>query len=92
MPGRRWYANRAFGALTHFINYFQAPYGPVIPHLGPRGETPDDTYVMIKHGQIYPTEDELNTVQSLVINVEKSLKSISDVLHKECVLCCLTIC
>lgn len=92
MQDRRRYANWAFCALAHFIIYFQAPYGPVIPHLGPRGETPDDTYVMIKHGQIYPTEDELNTVQSLVINVEKSLKSISDVLHKECVLCCSAVC
>ena len=82
---RAMYANQSMAGLGPGANAGPplAPFGPVIPHLGPRGETPDDTYVMIKHGQIYPTEDELNTVQALVINCEKALKAISDIIHRE---------
>ncbi|KAK3579918.1 hypothetical protein CHS0354_012459 [Potamilus streckersoni] len=48
--------------------------------MGRPGSTPDDRHAMAKHTAIYPTEDELQSVQNLVTACEKALKSISDAL------------
>lgn len=33
---------------------------------------------MAKHSSIYPTDDEINAVQRIVVNTEKALKGVSD--------------
>ncbi|XP_014359332.2 zinc finger RNA-binding protein isoform X7 [Papilio machaon] len=53
-----------------------APYGA----LGRRGETADDRHVLARHADIYPAEDELDTIQRAVSQTERALKSLSDAL------------
>ncbi|XP_032239404.2 zinc finger RNA-binding protein isoform X2 [Nematostella vectensis] len=56
---------------------------PAIPPPRPRYDSPDDRMVMMKHGTIYPNEQELQTVQSIVSASEKALKFVSDVIASE---------
>lgn len=49
-----------------------------IPPLIRRNDTPEDLYVMAKHSDIYPQEDELQAIQKIVSNTEKALKFVSD--------------
>ena len=44
----------------------------------PRFDTQDDRLVMAKHSAIYPNEQELQAVQSIVSASEKALKLVSD--------------
>ncbi|XP_013169879.1 PREDICTED: zinc finger RNA-binding protein isoform X3 [Papilio xuthus] len=53
-----------------------APYGT----LARRGETADDRHVLARHADIYPTEEELETIQRVVSQTERALKSLSDAL------------
>ncbi|XP_053559108.1 zinc finger RNA-binding protein 2 isoform X2 [Bombina bombina] len=54
------------------------------PHLPqPRLESFDDYYIMLKHTNIYPTEQELHTVQKAVSLSERALKLVSDQLQDE---------
>ncbi|XP_072167577.1 zinc finger RNA-binding protein-like isoform X2 [Diadema setosum] len=48
-----------------------------------RAETEIDRHVMAKHGAIYPTEQELQLVQNMVSQLEKSLKGVSDHIAEE---------
>nr|XP_006823768.1 PREDICTED: zinc finger RNA-binding protein-like [Saccoglossus kowalevskii] len=43
-----------------------------------RPDTVDDRHVMAKHSSIYPTDTELQAVQSIVSSSEKALKLVSD--------------
>jgi zinc finger RNA-binding protein len=43
----------------------------------------EDRFVMGKHAEIYPEEEELTAISDLVANVERSLKQVSDVLADE---------
>ncbi|CAG5130995.1 unnamed protein product [Candidula unifasciata] len=64
------------------------PMGPMGPMMRPpfpvhpmhmrRPDTSDDRHVMTKHSFIYPTETELQAVQSIVSACEKALKLVSD--------------
>ena len=49
----------------------------------PRQDSQDDRLVMAKHKQIYPNEQELSAVQSIVSAVEKALKLVSDSIAEE---------
>ena len=49
----------------------------------PRQDSQDDRMVMAKHKQIYPNEQELSAVQSIVSAVEKALKLVSDSIAEE---------
>ena len=49
----------------------------------PRQDSQDDRMVMSKHKQIYPNEQELSAVQSIVSAVEKALKLVSDSIAEE---------
>ena len=51
--------------------------------LQPMQMTPDDKLVMAKHNSIYPTEEELKQVQSIVGTTEKALKLVSDEIAEE---------
>ncbi|XP_056642971.1 zinc finger RNA-binding protein-like isoform X2 [Diorhabda carinulata] len=43
-----------------------------------RTESSDDKHVMARHAEIYPKEDELQSIQNIVSNTEKALKIVSD--------------
>jgi len=50
---------------------------------GDSGETFNDRHILAKHASIYPTEDELLAIQTIVSACEKALKLVSDILHEE---------
>ncbi|XP_034025622.1 zinc finger RNA-binding protein isoform X2 [Thalassophryne amazonica] len=51
--------------------------GPVPPR---RPDSSDDRYVMTKHAAIYPSEDELQSIQKIVSITERALKLVSDII------------
>nr|CAG4650831.1 EOG090X037N [Simocephalus serrulatus] len=62
--------------------YYIPPTGPMsmgIPNPAMRKpESNDDRHVMAKHAEIYPSDVELEAIQTLVSYVERSLKLVSD--------------
>ncbi|XP_008417505.1 zinc finger RNA-binding protein isoform X1 [Poecilia reticulata] len=75
--------------------YIQGPPGPPgllgvrpgLPGLQPQGPMPprrpdssDDRYIMTKHAAIYPSEDELQSIQKIVSITERALKLVSDII------------
>lgn len=65
--------------------------GPRGPHMrgpppffgmmpGRRPESSDDRHVVAKHAEIYPKEEELQTIQRIVSHTERALKFVSDAL------------
>ncbi|XP_077600375.1 zinc finger RNA-binding protein-like isoform X1 [Stigmatopora nigra] len=56
------------------------PHGPVPPR---RPDSSDDRYVMTKHASIYPSEDELQSIQKIVSITERALKLVSDIITDE---------
>uniref|UniRef100_A0A3Q2PD06 Zinc finger RNA-binding protein n=1 Tax=Fundulus heteroclitus TaxID=8078 RepID=A0A3Q2PD06_FUNHE len=63
------------------------PQGPLGPPglLGPprRPDSSDDRYVMTKHAAIYPSEDELQSIQKIVSITERALKLVSDIISDQ---------
>ena len=66
--------------------------GPTPPHTPPhtppqmmmrRPDSSDDRHVISKHGLIYPTDEQLASIQKQVSIVEKGLKAVSDGLEGE---------
>ncbi|XP_071745567.1 zinc finger RNA-binding protein-like [Lepeophtheirus salmonis] len=58
-----------------------APVQPYVQSFGFRGKmSVDDHYVITKHKNIYPKDDELEYILKLVTQVEESLRSCSDAL------------
>ncbi|KAI9543712.1 hypothetical protein NQZ68_008759 [Dissostichus eleginoides] len=53
------------------------PQGPVPPR---RPDSSDDRYVMTKHAAIYPSEDELQSIQKIVSITERALKLVSEII------------
>ncbi|XP_041855018.1 zinc finger RNA-binding protein [Melanotaenia boesemani] len=53
------------------------PQGPMPPR---RPDSSDDRYVMTKHAAIYPSEDELQSIQKIVSITERALKLVSDII------------
>lgn len=45
-----------------------------------RPDSSDDRYVMTKHAAIYPSEDELQSIQKIVSITERALKLVSDII------------
>lgn len=43
-----------------------------------RPESSDDRHVMARHSEIYPKEDELQSIQRIVSHTERALKMVSD--------------
>ncbi|XP_031205683.1 zinc finger RNA-binding protein 2 isoform X3 [Mastomys coucha] len=50
---------------------------------GRRPESSDDRHVMSKHASIYPTEEELQAIQTAVSHTERALRLVSDTLAEE---------
>ncbi|XP_056262622.1 interleukin enhancer-binding factor 3 homolog isoform X2 [Pseudoliparis swirei] len=56
---------------------------PPMRHRSMRVFMNDDRHVMAKHSVIYPTQDELESVQKMVSHSERALKAVSDWLDKQ---------
>uniref|UniRef100_A0A8C6M300 Zinc finger RNA-binding protein n=1 Tax=Nothobranchius furzeri TaxID=105023 RepID=A0A8C6M300_NOTFU len=56
------------------------PQGPMPPR---RPDSSDDRYVMNKHAIIYPSEDELQSIQKIVSITERALKLVSDIISEQ---------
>ncbi|XP_062263323.1 interleukin enhancer-binding factor 3 homolog isoform X1 [Platichthys flesus] len=56
---------------------------PPMRHRSMRVFMNDDRHVMAKHSAIYPTQEELESVQNMVSYTERALKSVSDWLDKQ---------
>lgn len=41
-------------------------------------QSPYDRHVMAKHSEVYPTAEELEAVQTIISDVERALKNVSD--------------
>ena len=48
-----------------------------------RPDSSDDRYVMTKHAAIYPSEDELQSIQKIVSITERALKLVSDIVSDQ---------
>lgn len=46
--------------------------------LARRTESSDDRHVMARHSEIYPKEEELQSIQRIVSHTERALKMVSD--------------
>uniref|UniRef100_A0A0K0CYV8 DZF domain-containing protein n=1 Tax=Angiostrongylus cantonensis TaxID=6313 RepID=A0A0K0CYV8_ANGCA len=64
-------------------------FGPIVPGIrgpwfgngpidGRRFESTDDRHVQAKHTSIYPNDEQLTVIESLVTETEKALKKVSD--------------
>ncbi|KAM4717864.1 interleukin enhancer-binding factor 3 homolog [Anableps anableps] len=56
---------------------------PPVRHRTMRVFMNGDRHVMAKHSAIYPTQEELESVQNMVSHTERALKAVSDWLDKE---------
>ncbi|XP_072289920.1 zinc finger RNA-binding protein [Eucyclogobius newberryi] len=63
---------------------------PGLPGMQPQGLMPqrrpdssDDRYVMAKHAVIYPSEEELQSIQKIVSITERALKLVSDIVTEQ---------
>ncbi|XP_005738121.1 interleukin enhancer-binding factor 3 homolog isoform X2 [Pundamilia nyererei] len=56
---------------------------PPMRHRAMRVFMNDDRHVMAKHSAIYPTQEELESVQNMVSHTERALKAVSDWLDKQ---------
>lgn len=54
------------------------PFFGMLP--GRRPESSDDRHVVARHAEIYPKEEELQTIQRIVSHTERALKFVSDAL------------
>ncbi|XP_046857995.1 zinc finger RNA-binding protein-like isoform X3 [Xenia sp. Carnegie-2017] len=68
------------GSRSDFMHHDMYPPANM---LRPRQDSQDDRMVMSKHKLIYPNEEELAAVQSIVSAVEKALKLVSDSIAEE---------
>lgn len=58
------------------------PFFGLVPNRG-RPESFDDRHVVARHAEIYPKEEELQTIQRIVSHTERSLKFVSDALTEK---------
>ncbi|XP_061568482.1 interleukin enhancer-binding factor 3 homolog isoform X3 [Cololabis saira] len=56
---------------------------PPVRHRSMRVFMNDDRHAMAKHSAIYPTQEELESVQNMVSHTERGLKAVSDWLDKQ---------
>ncbi|XP_032598963.1 zinc finger RNA-binding protein isoform X2 [Drosophila grimshawi] len=76
--------SRSFGGVQRFGRMGNGPP----PHFGMmpgggnvrRPESTDDRHAIARHAEIYPKEEELQTIQRIVSHTERALKLVSDTL------------
>lgn len=65
------------GGGDHGMRQFgRHPFFGMLP--GRRPESSDDRHVVARHAEIYPKEEELQTIQRIVSHTERALKLVSD--------------
>lgn len=87
-----WDERRRFEDEFDYMGWQRGGFpGPRGPHMRPphpffgmlpgrRPETSDDRHVVARHAEIYPKEEELQTIQRIVSHTERALKFVSDAL------------
>lgn len=87
----RMYWDRRMEDDYEYMNWMQrggnrSRTGPPMGHpfynimAGRRPESSDDRHVVNRHAEIYPKEEELQTIQRIVSHTERALKFVSDAL------------
>ncbi|KAH8270317.1 hypothetical protein KR018_007723 [Drosophila ironensis] len=78
--------SRSFGGAQRFGRMGNGPP----PHFGMmpggnvrRPESTDDRHAIARHAEIYPKEEELQTIQRIVSHTERALKLVSDTLAEQ---------
>ncbi|KAH8343485.1 hypothetical protein KR059_011528 [Drosophila kikkawai] len=78
--------SRSFGGAQRFGRMGNGPP----PHFGMmpggnvrRPESTDDRHAIARHAEIYPKEEELQTIQRIVSHTERALKLVSDALAEQ---------
>ncbi|KAI8041543.1 hypothetical protein M5D96_005808 [Drosophila gunungcola] len=78
--------SRSFGGAQRFGRMGNGPP----PHFGMmpggnvrRPESSDDRHAIARHAEIYPKEEELQTIQRIVSHTERALKLVSDALAEQ---------
>ncbi|KAL9696497.1 hypothetical protein quinque_016076 [Culex quinquefasciatus] len=66
------------GADHGMRQFGRHPFFGMLP--GRRPESSDDRHVVARHAEIYPKEEELQTIQRIVSHTERALKLVSDVM------------
>nr|CAH7740300.1 unnamed protein product [Callosobruchus chinensis] len=77
---RRYEEEYMHGNMNPFQRGRPYPGGPGYFQVGMprRAESSDDRHVMARHSEIYPKEEELQSIQRIVSHTERALKSVSD--------------
>lgn len=65
------------GPPAHQGRFGPGPFGPFMMR---RPDTVDDRHCVAKHDDIYPSEEELEAIQKIVVHTESALKKVSDYL------------
>ncbi|VDO64734.1 unnamed protein product [Heligmosomoides polygyrus] len=69
---------RSIGAFVPGVPGIRGPWFGNGPIDGRRFESTDDRHVQAKHTSIYPNDEQLTIIESLVTETEKALKKVSD--------------
>ncbi|XP_034102242.1 zinc finger RNA-binding protein [Drosophila nasuta] len=77
--------SRSFGGAQRFgrVGGGPPPHFGMMPGVGGnvrRPESTDDRHAIARHAEIYPMEEELQTIQRIVSHTERALKLVSDAL------------
>ncbi|KAM8709742.1 hypothetical protein ACLKA7_016535 [Drosophila subpalustris] len=76
--------SRSFGGAQRFgrVGTGPPPHFGMMPGVGNvrRPESTDDRHAIARHAEIYPKEEELQTIQRIVSHTERALKLVSDAL------------
>ncbi|CAH1971369.1 unnamed protein product [Acanthoscelides obtectus] len=83
---RRYEEEYMHGNMNPFQRGRPYPGGPGQYYQGGmprRAESSDDRHVMARHSEIYPKEEELQSIQRIVSHTERALKSVSDQLAEQ---------
>lgn len=76
--GGGWQRGGFPGGLRGAAHMRPPPFFGMVP--GRRPESSDDRHVVARHAEIYPKEEELQTIQRIVSHTERALKFVSDAL------------
>ena len=79
MDDNNWY-RRFPGRAPPQARFSVGPGGHFGPFMMRRPDTVDDRHCVAKHDLIYPTEEDLESIQKIVVHTETALKKVSDYL------------
>ena len=79
MDDNNWYRRFPRGGPPQG-RFGPGPGGPFGPFMMRRPDTVDDRHCVAKHDAIYPSEEDLESIQKIVVHTETALKKVSDFL------------